>query len=70
MTNSTHEVGEPLLKYFTYSHLPEEVQSVNKSFLELVNNIVENLPRNINRTVALRKLIEAREYAVRSLTGE
>lgn len=57
---------EPLLQFFTYNHLPESLQAVSKPFCELAQTIVDNLPRNPERTTALRKLLESKDCAVRA----
>lgn len=56
-----------MLQFFTYEHLPEHLQAVSKPFGELARQIVEELPSNPERTVALRKLLEAKDCAVRAL---
>lgn len=56
-----------LLQFFVYEHLPEHLQAVSKPFCDLANHIVETLPSNPERTVALRKLLEAKDCAVRAL---
>lgn len=58
---------EPLMQFFAYAHLPEKLQAVSKPFGDLAQRIVETLPRNPERTVALRKLLEAKDCAVRAL---
>lgn len=55
-----------LLQFFEYKHLPEHLQEISKPFGELANNIVNTLPSNPERTVALRKLLEAKDCAVRA----
>ena len=50
---------ETILQYFAYAHLPPTLQQVSKPFCDLAAQIVEELPRNPERTVALRKLLEA-----------
>lgn len=59
--------SEPILQFFTYAHLPPHLQAVSKPFAEMAKQIVETLPRNPERTVALRKLMEAKDCAVRAL---
>lgn len=59
-------VTDPMLQFFVYSHLPEALQEESKPFCELAYNIVRRHPRNPERTVALRKLLEAKDCAVRS----
>jgi hypothetical protein len=59
-------VNEPIMQFFEYEHLPAHLQEVSKPFGELAKNIVETLPRNAERTVALRKLLESKDAAVRA----
>lgn len=59
--------AEPLLQFFTYKHLPDSLQIVSKPFCELAEGIVEHLPRNPERTTALRKLLESKDCAVRAV---
>jgi hypothetical protein len=58
---------EPILQFFNYDHLPAHLQVVSGPFGEVAFNIVQNLPRNPERTVALRKLLEAKDAAVRAV---
>ena len=58
---------DPIMQYFAYAHLPEHLQEVSKPFGELAQHIVTTLPRNPERTVALRKLLEGKDAAVRAL---
>jgi hypothetical protein len=57
---------EPILQYFVYAHLPAHLQEASKVFGDLAQWIVAELPRNPERTVALRKLLEAKDAAVRA----
>lgn len=57
---------DPILRYFHYTHLPEALQAASKPFCDLARHIVETLPRNAERTVALRKLLEAKDAGVRA----
>ena len=57
---------EPILQFFKYQHLPPNLQSVSANFHDLAMVIVRTLPRNPERTVALRKLLEAKDAAVRA----
>lgn len=57
---------DPMLQFFTYLHLPEHLRKVSRPFCELAFDIVATLPRNPERTVALRKLLEAKDCAVRA----
>lgn len=58
---------EFLIQFFEFSHLPEHLQEVSRPFGEMAQRIVDTLPRNPERTVALRKLLEAKDCAVRAL---
>ena len=60
-------MSEPTKQFFTYAHLPEPLQKVSKPFCELAEQIELTLPRNPERSVALRKLLEAKDAAVRAL---
>ena len=57
---------EPILQFFEYSHLPGELQVVSRPFCELAWHVVEMTERNPERSVALRKLLEAKDAAVRA----
>lgn len=59
-------MGERMLQWFVYSHLPEHLQAVSAPFGKLAENIVENIAPGPERTVALRKLLEAKDAAVRA----
>ena len=56
-----------MLQFFVYDHLPEHLRAVSKPFGELAEKIVTDLPANPERTTALRKLLEAKDCAVRAL---
>lgn len=58
---------EPMLQFFAWSHLPPHLQAVSRPFGELAEQIVRDLPRNPERTASLRKLLEAKDCAVRAL---
>jgi hypothetical protein len=58
--------GHYLLQFFAYDHLPEHLQIVSKLFSDLANNL-EGLPQNPESTAALRKLLEAKDCAVRAM---
>lgn len=58
---------ERMLKWFAYEHLPAHLQIVSKPFGELARLIVETIQVGPERTVALRKLLEAKDAAVRAV---
>lgn len=57
--------NEFLIQFFKFDHLPAHLQEVSRPFSELAEKIL-SLPRNQERTVALRKLLEAKDCAVRA----
>jgi hypothetical protein len=57
--------GEHIMQFFAYDHLPPHLQEVSKLFAQLADQIM-GLPRNPERTVALRKLLESKDAAVRA----
>lgn len=60
------ESGEHIAQFFFYAHLPEKMQAVSRPFAELAATVINTCPRNPERTVALRKLLEAKDAAVRA----
>ena len=64
--NAEQLAADPILRYFHYSHLPPFLQGASKPFCEIARHVIETLPRNAERTVALRKLLEAKDAAVRA----
>jgi hypothetical protein len=56
-----------MLQFFVYEHLPPHLQDASKPFCELARSVVEKYPSNPERTVTLRKLLEAKDAAVRTL---
>jgi hypothetical protein len=54
-----------LLQFFAYEHLPDRLQAVSKPFGDLARSMVDTLPSNPERSAALRKLLEAKDSAVR-----
>jgi ferritin-like protein len=55
-----------LLQFFEYAHLPPHLQVVSKEFHALAHSLVATLPENPERTAAVRKLLEAKDCAVRA----
>lgn len=54
---------EPL---FAFDHLPESLRDVSKPFADVFELVVGNLPENPETTTCCRKLLEAKDCAVRS----
>ena len=59
--------GEEMLKYFAFAHLPEgPMRETSRLFCHLAYMVVRTVPRSPERTVALRKLLEGKDAAVRA----
>lgn len=56
-----------LLQFFDYAHLPPHLQVVSAPFGELATHLQGTLPDNPEKTTAFRKLLEAKDCAVRAL---
>lgn len=57
---------EPMLQFFEYAHLPTFLQDISKPFGLLAQQMCASLPRNPERSAGLRKLLEAKDCAVRA----
>lgn len=55
-----------MLKWFEYRHLPGHLQEHSKPFYNLAHELCATLQPGLERTVALRKLLEAKDAAVRA----
>lgn len=60
---------EPIMRWFAFAHLPPKLASVSCWFAVLAVRVTE-LPRSAERTVALRKLLEGKDAAVRAAMAE
>lgn len=60
------EYEEAILRYFEYSHLPEKLRNVSEVFYNIAHNNIMMLPKSAERSVALRKLLESKDAAVRA----
>jgi hypothetical protein len=56
----------PILRYFTAEHLPAELRAVSRRFAELAQWVAADLPAGAEQSTALRKLLEAKDAAVRA----
>lgn len=59
-------MDDRMLKWFVCSHLPEHLQAVSLPFCELATKLCNEIEPGPERTVALRKLLEAKDAAVRA----
>lgn len=56
----------PLMQYFTYAHLPAHLQEISQPMAELVIAMLLKLPMNIETDAFVRKMLEAKDCAVRA----
>lgn len=56
----------PIMKYFSFDHLPEKLQEVSRPFHATANWMDQNLPNSAEKSAGLRKLLEAKDCAVRA----
>lgn len=55
-----------IMQFFSYAHLPAPLAAISAPFHVMAVSLVAELPRNPERTVALRKLLESKDAAVRA----
>lgn len=61
-----HPAIAHVLKFFNWAHLPVHLQEISRPFQELAQQVADRHPDNQETTVALRKLLEAKDAAVRA----
>lgn len=57
---------QSIMKYFKYEHLPEHLQAVSAQVCECARRLDEILPAGPEKEMCLRKLLEAKDCAVRT----
>lgn len=57
----------PLLQFFEFGHLPPKLQAISQPFHAMAHTLEQQLPRNAEKTTALRKLLESKDCAVRAV---
>ena len=60
-----HPSAQQLLAYFEHAHLPTHLAAVSQPFCELAHKVAGTLD-GPEATVCLRKLLEAKDCAVRA----
>lgn len=55
-----------ILNHFKYDHLPIHLQEISKPFCDLAIGFTNILPERYETVVMLRKILEAKDCAVRS----
>lgn len=61
-----HPAITHVLQYFNFTHLPKHLQAISEPFHDLAHEVAKRNPDNQETTVALRKLLEAKDAAVRA----
>ena len=64
MTDTLNSVE--IYQFFSYSHLPDDLATVSKWFGDVAKDLILTIPNCAERSVALRKLLEAKDAAVRA----
>jgi len=59
-------MASPIMKYFSYSHLPEKLQTISRPIGELAERLDSELPDGPEKSAGLRKLLEAKDCFVRA----
>lgn len=62
-----HPATAHLLQFFSYDHLPPHLAEVSRPFHVLAHHLADQIAANPELTAALRKLLEAKDCAVRAL---
>ena len=70
MNEATPPPTEQIMQFFAFDHLPPHLQEASRPVHATATWVVQNLPRNAERTVALRKLLEGKDAAVRALLAK
>lgn len=58
--------SDRMLKWFEFEHLPDHLKDTSRMFHSLATDICESIEAGPERTVALRKLLESKDAAVRA----
>ena len=61
----------PILEFFKFDHLPEHLQEISKPFANLAHAMADSTnPTNAETAAGLRKLLEAKDCAVRAVVSQ
>lgn len=77
MTEGVHHIPpegrrylNPIMKYFEFEHLPARLQRYSKPFCVLAKQIDVTMKDGPEKSVCLRKLLEAKDACVRASLDE
>jgi hypothetical protein len=59
-------MGNAIMQYFEYKHLPERLQVISAPICELALQMDRDLPASAEKAAGLRKLLEAKDCLVRA----
>lgn len=59
-------MAHAILRWFRYEQLPAHLQPTSKLFSDLAHAVARDLPENDESRECLRKLLEAKDCAVRA----
>lgn len=62
--------AERIMRWFTFDHLPPDLQAVSFACYNLAHAMVQRLPRDPETTAGLRKLLEAKDCFVRAAKAD
>lgn len=62
----TGTVMNPLIRWFAFDHLKEPQRSISMQFSDFAAALDDILPDGAEKTVCLRKMLEAKDAAVRA----
>ena len=61
------DAREPILQFFETAHLPAPLREVSAPFGTLARAMADRLPLNGQRDIALQRILDAKDAAVRAL---
>lgn len=59
-------MASPIMKHFSFQHLPPDLQAISGSVFTLAAEMDVNLPDSAEKSAGLRKLLEAKDCFVRA----
>lgn len=59
--------AEELMKSFSYKDSDENLQDISRPFCEIAHEICDKLDASLERTVALKKLLESKDWAIAAI---
>lgn len=62
-----HAEKLPILKFFSYEHLPPHLQETSRPFCDLAGWMADHCKPGAELSAGLRKLLEAKDCAVRAM---